>query len=242
MKKIFIIFISLQALFAAPPRSYLTSEPPAIDVKPADSATRVVRRVYTRIDLNDSAAPEAKSARGAFAGLSVDLFRRDRKIEIKSKNNGDTIKVGSRYETANGATYKMSEEESQAAPNIEFGFLGGENFYYGAKIGLLDDFAEIAAFAGVKFNDAKIGGFSPFLQGAIGAGYVDLDDSLAPDNFSVTIGAGAQRPIVNDNLSVYLGVFYRYRFWRTLEKRYGDEYWRDNETGASVGVRYVFGL
>ncbi|MDR2033266.1 MAG: hypothetical protein LBP89_01355 [Helicobacteraceae bacterium] len=218
-------------------REYQSATPPSASQKPSDPNALVIRRVYRRIDQN---AIDGEKSFNLFAGASFDVFRRDRKIEIKTKNNGDLIKVGSRYETANGDSHSFSEKSDETAPNIEIGLLGGGDIYYGGRLGMIDDFAELSAFAGVRFQNASIASFTPYLQAAAGAGYEDFKDGIAPDNLSLSIGAGVERTLIGESLSVSLCVFYRHRFWQRLEKRYGDEYWRDGETGASVGVRYAF--
>ncbi|MDR1450861.1 MAG: hypothetical protein LBI57_00790 [Helicobacteraceae bacterium] len=241
-----LLFISLLAPAIASDaprvlkRTYISAEPPSASDKPADENFRVIRRVYRRIDQNESVTIAPKNDYFFFAGASVDYFSRNRKIEIKTKNNGDVVKVGSRYVRADGSNYSMDKRSDDGAANAEFGFLSAETIYYGAKLGLLDDFAELSAFAGVPFESAAIADFVPFAQISIGAGYDDFDDGIKPDNLSLSAGAGAERALIGDRLHLRVLVFYRYRFWRTLEKHYGDEYWRDGETGASVGLRYKF--
>ncbi|MDR2638337.1 MAG: hypothetical protein LBC09_00695 [Helicobacteraceae bacterium] len=238
---IIVIALLAQSLAAEPrvlKREYIAAPPNAYE-KPDDENARVIRRIYRKIDQNDSGAIAPKGG-GFFAGASFDYFSRDRKIEVKTNNGGDIVKIGSRYARANGATYSTDERQNEGAANAEIGFLGGETLYYGAKLGLLDDFAEFSVFGGASFKDASFAECVPFLQTAFGVGYEDFEGGIAPDNLSLSVGAGLERAVISDRLSLRLAVFYRYRVWHKLEKRYGDEYWKDGETGASLGFRYIF--
>ncbi|MDR0664689.1 MAG: hypothetical protein LBF86_04110 [Helicobacteraceae bacterium] len=241
-----LLFISLftqTLLLADAPRvikrEYVSDRPPTLGDKPTDENLRVIRRVYSKIDQNQT---KAESRYGIFVGVGADFVYRKRDVEIKTKNNGDIVKVGSRFETANGATYKTDEDSDELAYNIELGFFGGKELYYGAKLGILEDFVEISAFGGVRFKETAIASFVPYAQAAIGAGYEDFQSGAEPNNLSVLVSAGVERSIISDNLFVSASIFCRYRLWQKLEKHYGDEYWKDREIGGGIGARYAFNL
>ncbi|MDR2151908.1 MAG: hypothetical protein LBO72_03720 [Helicobacteraceae bacterium] len=245
MKTLLLISFLATTLLADAPRvlkrEFLSDQPPLASDKPDDENARVIRRVYRKIEQPETAIAK-QSGFGVFIGGGADFVYRKREIEIKTKNNGDVIKVGKRLESANGANYTINDDSDEIAPSVEIGFLGGERFYYGAKLDLLEDFFEVSAFGGAKFEQASIASFVPFLQAAIGAGYEDFHSGVEPNNLSLSARIGCERSFLSENLTLNLSVFYRYRFWQKLEKHYGDEYWRDREIGGGIGARYAFSL
>lgn len=262
--KLLLIGALASPLWAAEPdqsqrvikRQVYTQPPAGIE----EGKVRVIRRVYKKVDpqapapaqtqapqvqLPEPAQPAAagsaqeKSGYRYFVGAGFGLIMRDRTVVLESKNTGDTLDLGGRSVVADGTSYSLTQDESETAPELELGFYGGDWDYFGGKMTLYGDFVELSVFAGMRFHQVKISGFTPYLQAMAGAGY-DGINGLLPDNLTLGLSAGGERKISGDYLSGYAALSYQHRFWQKLQMSYGDEYWRDSEIALRAGVRYAF--
>lgn len=244
-------------------RQVYTQPPVGVD----EGKVRVIRRIYRKVDESAQPEPQPKEETQAidpakaweppaqtpkavapveetkkyryFVGAGFGFVQRERSIVIDSKNNGDTLDLGGRQVTADGTSYSVTQDESESAPELEMGFYGGTWDYFGGKMTLYQDFAELSAFAGMRFHRVKMGSFTPYLQGMAGIGYDGVDGAL-PDNLTLGLAAGVEKALSGDYLTLNLALSYQHRFWQKLEMEYGDEYWRDSEVGIRGGVRYAF--
>ncbi|MDR3162726.1 MAG: hypothetical protein LBT81_02565 [Helicobacteraceae bacterium] len=214
-------------------RRFTTDTPPSAEIP--SGGVKVIRRVYTRIgDANRTEPPYH-----FFAGAGFELFSRKRTITVDSKKTRDNFSIFGKKYPADGETYKGTQSENESSVTAEIGVLSAGEFYYGAKLGYHNDFTQLSAIAGKWLENTEFLSFTPKIEAEIGIGYDDFD-SAAPDNFSLGVFAGAEKAITNRGLFLDIRLFYRHRWWSTIDRVFGDEEWQDNEAGAAAALRYLF--
>lgn len=219
-------------------RNVITTPPP----EATKEGYKVIKRVYRVVETNSSATKEEKITKpkyNYFVGIGAGIISRERSVVVESKNSGDTIDLNGRRVVADGTNYSMTKSENEAVPEVEVGISSTDLIFYGAKVTLYKDFTELALFSGARFKNASLWDFTPYLQGVAGIGY-DKAKTITPDNLTVGVFGGVEKFIKDDFLSINILLSYQHRYWQKIEMSYGDEYWRDNEIGAKIAVRYAF--
>ncbi|MDR2904486.1 MAG: hypothetical protein LBU73_00810 [Helicobacteraceae bacterium] len=243
---ILIIFLSVIAARAdkVTTRVYETNNPPKVGEYNEEGARKIVRVYKKQTDANESGAAQSGSEMKFFVGAGLELFSKNRHIEVDTFKNGERVKCDE-VVIANGETYSCKDRESENGANVEFGASKGELVYIGAKGAFYKEFVEAGLFLGAKLTDKQVVSFAPFVDIMVGAGYKTgaktggKDNVIKPDNYSIGLALGLSRTFA-DGFEVYAKGFYRHRVWQEIEKIYGRERWICGEAGAGIGARYYF--
>lgn len=217
-------------------RDLLKTPPP----EASKSGYKVIKRVYKVVDKNATAeVTPPKQKYSYFVGASASFVNRERTVIVESKNTGDAINLNGQIVAANGTNYSMTTTDSELMPELEVGISSNDVVFYGVKLGLYEEFTELSIFSGIRFKNASYYNFTPYLQIGAGVGY-KTTDGIEPDNLVIGGLAGVERFIKGDYLSFTLSASYKHVYWQEVDMPYGHEYWRDNEIGAKVAVKYAF--